>query len=266
MYPLRYLPTGHIFISPGDDCDKVVDAMLDTDYSEEFCLARDFEEDFIRALMEAGFLVMSTELKDDDETAAEEPPDYQSGDPSDNHPDDYPKDIYPKDRFFILLPKLHLIRSVLFFPELHIKKRIRPLLSSYELRIDTDFNIILDKCLQKHGEAWLTPPLVEIIKNLRKNTTASCKGARPFSFALYRDGELKAGEFGIVMGRVYTSYSGYYDEDNAGTVQMILMVQWMEKNGFDFLDFGMPLDYKSDLGAQNIDPRRYVELFRKAKN
>ena len=242
MYPLRYLPTGHIFIDPGDNCDMVVDAMLDTDYREEFCLARDFEEDFTRAMMEAGFLVMSMELKDDQQ--------------DDTHSD---------DRFFILLPKLHLIRSVLFFPELHIKKRIRPLLSRYELRVDTDFDIILDKCLQKHGEAWLTPPLVEIIRNLRRNTAASRKAARPFCFALYRDGELKAGEFGIIMGRVYTSYSGYYDEDNAGTVQMILMAQWMEKNGFDFLDFGMPLDYKSDLGAQNIDPRRFVELFRKAK-
>ena len=250
MYPLRYLPTGHIFIDPGDYCDQVVDAMLETEYSEEFCLARDFEEDFISALMEAGFLVMSMELKDDDET------------PPDNH---------PTDRFFILLPKLHLVRSVLFFQDLHIKKNIRPLLSRYELRIDTDFDLILEKCISIHGEAWLTPPLVEIIKNLRQSAAPGRKStmtrplARPFSFGLYRDGELKAGEFGMLTERVYTSYSGYYEEDNAGTIQMILMAQWMEKSGFDFLDFGMPLDYKSDLGAQNIKPGRFVELFRKAR-
>jgi Leu/Phe-tRNA-protein transferase len=67
------------------------------------------------------------------------------------------------------------------------------------------------------------------------------------------------------MGRVYTSYSGYYEEDNAGTAQIILMAQWLDNIGFDFLDLGMPLDYKTDLGARNITPNRFVELFRTAR-
>ena len=242
FYPLRYLPTGHIFIEPKDDCDRVVDAMLKTDYSEEFCLARDFDVDFIRRLMEAGFLVMSAELYND------EPVENEAG-------------ALP-ERFFILLPKLHLVRSALFFPELHIKKSIRSFLSRYELRIDTDFDLILDKCVQTHGADWLTPPLVEILKSLRKQKQVR---ARPISFAVYREGEIRAGEIGVQMGRVYTSYSGYYEEDNAGTVQMILMAQWLEKMGFDFLDLGMPLDYKATLGAQEITPQRFVELFRAAR-
>ena len=244
MYPLRYLPTGHVFINHGDNCDKVIDALLKTKYSEEFCLGafahgeRDVNMDYISRLMEAGFLVMSTELVDDEPARGE------------------------SDRFFILLPKLHLVRSVLFFPNLHIKKSIRPCLSRYELKADTDFNRILNKCIKTHGTDWLTPPLVEVIKRMRKRKAAPVK---PVSFGLYRDGKLKAGEFGIVTGRVYTSYSGYFEEENAGTVQMILMARQLEKAGFDFLDFGMPLDYKSDLGAQNISPRQFVELFRKAR-
>ena len=241
MYPLRYLPTGHIFIDPADDCDLVVDAMLETDYSEEFCIAKDFDEGFIRCLMVAGFLVMSMELKDED-----------SGDENKNE---------EAEPFYILLPKLHLVRSALFFPDLHIKKSIRRFLSQYELRVDTDFDFILDKCVQIHGSDWLTPPLVRILKSIHRNNT----GARPFSFAVYREGKLKAGEIGVVIGQVYTSYSGYYEEDNAGTVQMILMTRWLEKNGFVFLDLGMPLDYKTDLGAKDISPRRFVELFRSAR-
>ena len=243
--------------------------MLETDYREEFCLARDFDENFVRSLMEAGFLVMSMELEAD----------IDSTDSADSGDDEGKAD--KSGRFFILMPKLHLVRSALFFPDLHIKKSIHPLLSKYELRVDTDFDLIVDKCLAQHGEDWLTPPLVEIIKSMRRNSVASqnepqsaalniahnagVTRARPFSFGVYRDGELKAGEFGILMGRVYTSYSGYFDEKNAGTVQMILMTQWMEKSDFDFLDFGMPLDYKTDLGAQDIQPRRFVELFRKAR-
>ena len=239
MYPLRYLPTGHIFIDPADDCDKVVDALLAVNYNEDFCLARDFETGFINRLMQAGFLVMSMELIDNEGEKA----------------------AAPGERFFILLPKLHLERSALFFPELHIKKKIRPLLSRYELRFNTDFDFILDKCVQTHGADWLTPPLTAILKTMhRKNWPA-----RPVSFGVYRQGELKAGEVGVAMGRVYTSYSGYYEEDNAGTVQMILMSQWLEKSGFDFLDFGMPLEYKNRLGARDITPHHFVELFRAAR-
>jgi Leu/Phe-tRNA-protein transferase len=232
-YRIRYLPSGHVFIEPKNNCDRLVDALLKTEYDEEFCVAAIFDEGFISRLMEAGFLVMSAALTED----REEP-------------------------FYILLPKLHLVRSVLFFPDLRIKKSIRPFLPRYELRVDTDFDLVLDKCVQAHGDAWLTPPLVEILKSLHKRNDTRSK---PVSFAVYRNGELKAGEFGVVTGRVYTSYSGYHDESNAGTVQMILMAQWLDKAGFDFLDFGMPLDYKTGLGAQEVSPRYFVELFRAAR-
>jgi len=249
MYPLRYLSTGHIFMDPADDCDRVVDAMLETGYSEEFCLAKSFDVDFISRLMEAGFLVMATEIKEN----ANENKDEAAGE--------------PKDPFYLLLPKLHLVRSALFFRELHIKKSVRPYLSRYELQIDTDFDLILDKCVEIHGSAWLIPPLVNVLKKLHRSNYADINTVRikPVSFAVYREGELKAGEIGIAAGRVYTSYSGYYEEDNAGTVQMIKMAQWLEKTGFDFLDLGMPLAYKTDLGAQEITPSCFVEIFRKAR-
>jgi len=37
MY-LKYTLSGHLYISPDDDCQKTVDAMIATDYGEEFCL------------------------------------------------------------------------------------------------------------------------------------------------------------------------------------------------------------------------------------
>jgi Leu/Phe-tRNA-protein transferase len=89
-------------------------------------------------------------------------------------------------------------------------------------------------------------------------------GVKPAAFGLYRDGELVAGEFGVVSGRVYTSYSGYKDEDSAGTVQLALTGRYLRDTGFAFWDLGMPLDYKDRLGARNISPRLFVELFRKA--
>jgi len=240
---LKYTLSGYIYIAPSDDCGEVVDAMLETNYSEEYCLAESFAPDFIAKLMEAGFLVMSMNLS-------------------------------KEDPFFILLPKLHLVRSALFYENLHIKKSIRKILNRYELRADADFDYIIDRCIEKHGDDWLTEPLVDSIKEIRRNAVANRPAqeplspvpcAYPASFALYRDGKFAAGEFGVVCGKVYTSYSGFYDEDDAGTVQLILAARYLQEHGFSFFDLGMPLKYKTDLGAVDITPEEFVRLFRDDK-
>ena len=232
-------------MGPEDDCDLVVDAMLAAGYDQEFCIGLDWSPLFISRLMKAGFLVMSETLTDEDEMG--------------------------KLKQDIVLPKLHLVRSALFFQNLHIKRSIKPFLSRYELRFDPDFETIVNKCLATHGQGWLTPSLVRSLFLLREQPgresplLVPTEFPRPVSFGLYRNGELRAGELGVICGRVYTSYSGYKEENNAGTVQMILMAQALEEAGFAFLDFGMPLDYKTDLGARDITPEEFVGLFRAAQ-
>ena len=241
---MHYTLSGFLYISPEDDCRAIVDAMLATDYNEEFCIAEDFSPEFVKRLMEAGFLVMAINAAEGSE-----------------------------ELFSILLPKLHLERSALFFKDLHIKKSIRRFLnlavSGYTLRPNADFDRIVDRCVEKHGADWLIPPLVECIKKIRQNAGEGEEGqllpatnAWPSSFALYRNGKLAAGEFGVVCGKVYTSYSGFYDEDNAGTVQIILTARYLQEHGFSFFDLGMPLNYKTDLGAVDISPYEFVQLFR----
>jgi len=240
---LHYTADGFLVILPHDEPHRIVDAMLGTGYSEEFCIALNFTADFVARLMTAGFLVMSIKL-------SEEAPASEAA-ASDGH--------------FILLPKLHLVRSVLFFDKLHIKNSIKRHLYRtdypFELRFDADFDYIVDRCIAVHGDEWLTPPLVEAIRTIRQNRL---HGVYPASFALYRDGKLIAGEFGVIAGRVYTSYSGYYDESDAGTVQLILTTRYLEEHGFAFFDLGMPLQYKTDLGAIDVSPQEFVELFRAA--
>jgi Leu/Phe-tRNA-protein transferase len=214
--------------------------MLETGYSKEFCVSPDFDPVFIARLMKAGFLVMSAGMDDSED--------------NDNNNDSV---------YYVLLPKLHLSRSALFFNRLHIKKSIKRYLGRYELRPNADFEHILNRCIEIHGDAWLTPPLAEAIRTIKQH---NFHGVYPTSFALYREGKLVAGEFGVTVGRVYTSYSGYYDEDNAGTVQLILATRYLQEHGFAFFDLGMPLDYKTSLGATDISPEDFVKLFRLAQD
>ncbi|MDR2467566.1 MAG: GNAT family N-acetyltransferase, partial [Spirochaetaceae bacterium] len=83
------------------------------------------------------------------------------------------------------------------------------------------------------------------------------------SFGLYCNGRLVAGDFGSITGRIYTSYSGYYDENNAGTVQMIHTAHYLRDNGYAFWNLGMPLSYKSRLGAPTLSLEKFIPLWRK---
>ncbi|MCL2270400.1 MAG: GNAT family N-acetyltransferase [Treponema sp.] len=236
---LRYTAGGYLVILPHDDPGRIVDVLLETNYDKEFCVSVNFEADFIAKLMKAGFLVMSSRL---------------------SYPDD--GESLEKNENFILLPKLHLTRSVLFFGDLHIKNSIKRYLNRYELCFNSDFDFIVDRCIAVHGDYWLTSPLIDAVRDIRRGNLHEVS---PVSFALYRDGKLVAGEFGIIVGGVYTSYSGYYDEGNAGTVQLILTTLYLEEHNFAFFDLGMPLEYKTGLGATDVSPWEFVSLFRRAQ-
>ena len=254
IYPLNYLPEAYVFLTPFDNCTAAALALEQTDYKEDFCIAVDFDPFFIARLMAAGFLVMADTLYFDQ--------DDESDDELDNDEsvrDDSPNKI--KTSKHILLPKHHLTRSCLFFPELHVKKSIKKHLPLYDIYYDRDFDLVMDKCVEVHGDGWLTKPFLQALREIRAEKDMP---VRPVSFALYRDNRLVAGEFGIVSGRVYTSYSGYYEQSNAGTVQMILTAQYLEQNGFHFWDLGMPLDYKLTIGAREISRGEFIKLFFKS--
>src|SRR5512145_1137578 len=120
---LRYSPSGHALLFPGDEPDAVVDALLEAAYAEEFCLSPSFDPCFLASLMAAGFLVMSLRLQE------------AAGPGS-----------------AIVLPKLHLERAVLDLNELREARSARRLLPRYELRVDVEFESVLDRCAAVHGE------------------------------------------------------------------------------------------------------------------
>lgn len=228
------------FLVPGVDPDEVADAFVSAAVPDEFCVSSSFDPSFCRELAAAGFLLMSVRI---------------DGTP-------------------FLLPKLHAARSVLRFGDLRAPRSALRLLSRYELRPNADFSRIVQRCAAVHGDEWLTEELREVFAALhrpgeitlpspaRPVPEGATEGPRFVSFGLYRDGQLAAGEFGAVVGVAYTSYSGYRDEDSAGTVQLILTARWLASAGFAFWDLGMPMEYKTRLGARDLPREEFLELFR----
>ena len=236
---MYYLETISAYlIYPKDDADRIIDYLVSTSSEEEFCICPTIDAEYLKKLIYSGFLIMSMQ--------------GQIQTPYGN-----------KDHIFFI-PKIHYLRSVLHWENLHITRTVRRLLKKYRLTTEVPLRTIMDLCVETHGSDWLTPPLLEMLENLgseKNNHHLSLQ-----AFGLYRDNELVAGEFGTRVGKIYTSYSGFYRENSAGTVQMVLTAQYLQDQGFAFWDLGMPLPYKDRLGAINITRDEFVELFRRYRD
>jgi len=45
-------------------------------------------------------------------------------------------------------------------------------------------------------------------------------------------------------------------------VQLILTTRYLQEHGFSFFDLGMPMDYKTEMGAEDIHMRQFIQMFR----
>jgi len=80
-----------------------------------------------------------------------------------------------------------------------------------------------------------------------------------------KTGKLAAGELGYSAGSVYTSLTGFTAEDSAGSVQLATLGRYLSNGSFDMWDLGMGLEYKSRLGAKDMDRVQFVETIHKLR-
>ena len=221
----------------------------DLDFDGDYCWALSLEPAFVRALCHEGFLPICSELGGG-------------------------------TGLFALLPKLHAQRCVLHFSSLHVPRKVRrrAVRHGYTLTAgDHAFDEVVGGCLRQHGSAsWLHPPLRVAFTAMRKQdrekaASGSAGGgegdARLCCFALWSpEGKLVAGEFGVIVGSVYTSFTGFYEVDGAGAIQMALTAKLLEKAGFAFWDMGQEHAYKSTQGAVTMQRRAFLTAFRERRS
>jgi hypothetical protein len=169
--------TGDLVVRPGTDTDTdlLLDVILESGYDKDHCVAFTFSPALVAQLMYSGFLVMSanvlfTEEEADKAAAAGE--ELPGG--------------------YLLLPRHHLVRNVLFFDDLHISKTAARLIKkegrNFELRVDDCYDEVVERCVAKHGADWLTPPRPCWTRFVRY--APMLPPVSPCSFALSHNGEL----------------------------------------------------------------------------
>ena len=231
--------------------DSFLDALLMLpDYRNEFrCMSISYRIDLVEKLINSGYIILSQKIfvskkQYNSVLKLKKTRSYLSS--------------------FFMCAFIYKKYPILFLANLKEPKISIKRLNDYELKIDVDFDEIVDKCAEIHGDGWLTKPLRECFKKIHRNSIVKF-----ISFGLYKNDKLKAGEFGVLIGGMYISYSGYHIESSAGTIQMIKMFRYLKTKEIiccNLFGTGEKMEYKYRFGAIDVNRNDYIKLFRELKN
>ena len=155
----------------------------------------------------------------------------------------------------VLLPELEYDYGVLDFKDLHVSQKVKKLLKKddYTFSIDKRFDEVIESFEKHHKYNWFKGKYIELFKKLHKNIYDNFKVISVEISS--KDGELVCGEVGYIIGKIYTSLSGFSSREkrynNYGNLQLVLLAQYLKQNSFDFWNLGHPhMTYKQKLGAK----------------
>jgi Leu/Phe-tRNA-protein transferase len=211
---------------------KILESLIYPDMYKNYYWSSDFSPEYYIAQAKAGFIAVT--------------------------------DYYEEEE--LLLPEIQFSYALLDFKDLHISKKVKKLLQvkTLKLEISTELDEVANKIHASHKNCWLSPSYLEMIKA----TQGLDENFQLVSVAIRKDAELIAGEIGYIIGKTYTSLSGFSSRKkehcNYGTAQLVLLAQHLEKQGFAFWNLGQPyMSYKLALGAKiyerNIFLKRWFE-------
>jgi Leu/Phe-tRNA-protein transferase len=162
----------------------------------------------------------------------------------------------------LLLPEIQFSYALLDFRDLHISRKAKKLLNKKELQLEISQNLdeVVAGINKSHKNNWLTPRYFDTLKatqNIDENF-------KMISACIRNEKKVIAGEIGYIIGKTYTSLSGFSSREkkyhNYGTVQLVLLAKYLEKNHFAFWNLGQPyMSYKLALGAKVYERQAFLK-------
>lgn len=145
-------------------------------------------------------------------------------------------------------------RGILPLDGLVVSRSLRRSLQRYEVRADTRFRDVMERCgdpTRPHG--WITPAFVDAYERLFELGWVH-------SFETYRDGELVGGLYGVRIEGLFAGESMFSHATDASKVALVALVEWLQASGGRLLDVQWQTEHLASLGAIEVSRARYRSL------
>lgn len=143
-------------------------------------------------------------------------------------------------------------RSLLFFDELHIAKRLRRQMrqARYTVTFDRDFEGVIKACAGARAGrwhvTWITPKIMRAFAQLFDAGYAH-------SFEVWNEkGELAGGGYGVAIGGAFITESQFSHEPNTSKIGFTVLNWHLAKWGFAFNDGKLMTPTCKDMGFREV--------------
>ncbi|HVG05280.1 MAG TPA: leucyl/phenylalanyl-tRNA--protein transferase [Burkholderiaceae bacterium] len=151
-------------------------------------------------------------------------------------------------------------RMVLFSHELKVSRSFAKTLrkaahdSAIELRIDTDFDAVIQACAEPRGDdagTWITDSVADAYMELHRRGLAH-------SIETWAGGRLAGGLYGVALGRMFYGESMFARAPDASKIALALLVRVMQNEQVRVIDCQQNTRHLASLGAREISRREFV--------
>jgi leucyl/phenylalanyl-tRNA--protein transferase len=149
-------------------------------------------------------------------------------------------------------------RSLLFFDELHIAKRLRRQIrqGQYTVTFDRDFESVITGCAgHRAGRwhlTWITPKIMRAYADL-------FDAGHAHSFEVWNErGELAGGGYGVAVGSAFVTESQFSREPNTSKIGFTVLNWHLAHWGFAFNDGKLMTPTCHDMGFREIPRSEYL--------
>lgn len=157
-------------------------------------------------------------------------------------------------------------RTVLFFDNFHIARRLRRLRqqSPFSFKIDKNFTKVIQNCAASNNRTgqsgtWITTQMIEAYITLHRAGYAH-------SFEAYYKDNLIGGVYGVAMGQMFAGESMFYLRPNASKLAFCFMIDYLQEHGCNWIDCQVMTPLLKSFGAVDISRTKFSQLLNEAIN
>lgn len=130
----------------------------------------------------------------------------------------------------------------------------------YEVRIDNDFNAVIEGCatpVPERGQTWINRPIRRLYKALFERGNVH-------TVETWAAGKIVGGLYGVSLGAAFFGESMFHTSRDASKVALVHLVARVRRGGFRLLDTQFVTPHLASLGAIEVPRMRYRALLEDA--